>query len=169
MEARVWRLIAHHEDSDLAIRRCKENSKIAIGWGKIGDLLKHSADVASIGESIRDTYPTLSNSANGAPSLFRFAHHLRKGDLIIISDGSRRREVAEVTGAYEWNQGWSPVQDGDYWHHRGARFWAKAPADELWRMSGGAIAEGENIRWPLARLAHPAPSEYVERHRTVST
>ena len=44
MERQVWRLIAHHRDSELAIKRCKKASQIAIGWGKIGDLSRHSAD-----------------------------------------------------------------------------------------------------------------------------
>jgi len=34
----VWRLIAHHEDRDAAIRWSLKNERIAIGWGGIGDL-----------------------------------------------------------------------------------------------------------------------------------
>lgn len=169
MEPHVWRLIAHHEDSDLAIQTCKEASRIAIGWGRIGDLHRFSASTSEIGKAIRSFYPKLSNARLGGPSLLRFAHQIRIGDIIIISDGSRRRDVAEVTGEYQWNTDWSPVPQGDYWHQRAANFWAVAPADELWRRCGAAVAEGESIRWPLARLQQRAPSEMLERHRRLSS
>jgi hypothetical protein len=35
---RVWRLITHHADKDGALFWFKQNSRIAIGWGAIGDI-----------------------------------------------------------------------------------------------------------------------------------
>jgi hypothetical protein len=41
---KVWRLVAHHEDSAGAIEEMKQRSRIAIGWSKIGDLRGASID-----------------------------------------------------------------------------------------------------------------------------
>lgn len=163
MEPQIWRLIAHHEAGDLAIRRSKEASRIAIGWGKIGDLSRHSAEASEIGDAIRLSYPKLNNSGQGGQCLLRFAHQMRKGDLVIISDGVRRREIAEITGDYQWTKDWSPIPGGDYWHHRAAKFWSASPPDELWKQCGGAVASGENIRWTLARLTKRALDGVSER------
>ncbi|HMH45517.1 MAG TPA: hypothetical protein VK557_18660 [Pyrinomonadaceae bacterium] len=35
---RIWRLITHHADKDHALFWTKQNSRIAIGWGAIGDI-----------------------------------------------------------------------------------------------------------------------------------
>ena len=152
MGIHVWRLVAHHEEADMAIQRCKESSRIAIGWGKTGALGSCSADATEIARAIRASYPDLNNAHIGGPSLLRFAHQIRTDDLVIISDGVRRRAVMKVLGEYQWNRDWSPVSGGDYWHHRRAEFYSAESPEELWRRAGGAVAEGENIRWPLVRL-----------------
>jgi hypothetical protein len=49
---RVWRLITHHSDRDHALFWTKQNSRIAIGWGAIGDIrIKGLTDSLS---SLRD-------------------------------------------------------------------------------------------------------------------
>jgi len=64
---RVWRLITHHADKDQALFWSKQNSRIAIGWGAIGDIghegYKSANDITS---AIKTAYPNLDNSHLGA-------------------------------------------------------------------------------------------------------
>lgn len=154
MKRGVWRLIAHHEAAALAIKRSKAASRVAIGWGKIGDLEHYSA-AAEIGGAIRSIYPELNNSGFGGPGLFRFARQMQKGDLVLVSDGLRRREVAEITGDYEFRKDWVPVPGGDYWHQRPVRFWSSPSPNEIWKACGAGVADGENIRWSIVRVSQP--------------
>ena len=34
----VWQLITHHEDKDAALLWSRQNGRIAIGWGAIGNI-----------------------------------------------------------------------------------------------------------------------------------
>ena len=34
----IWRLVAHHEDSEEAMRISMEKGVVAIGWSEVGDL-----------------------------------------------------------------------------------------------------------------------------------
>lgn len=149
----VWRLIAHHEDADRAILWSKQMSRIAIGWGKIGDLRKVGPESAEyLSSLIRVAYPKLDNAHLGGPSLFRFHEQMRIGDLVIVGDGRRRRLVMEVTGDYEWVGDQPQLRLGDYHHQRKAKICAAEVPDELWQRCGASAASGESIRWPLARL-----------------
>ena len=81
----VWRLIAHHEDRDAAIRWSLKNERIAIGWGGIGDLgsgVFNSA--ADIQDAIRVAYPQKSNGSNGGFSLWSFYSAVKIGDQVIL-------------------------------------------------------------------------------------
>jgi hypothetical protein len=70
---RVWRLITHHADKDHALFWTKQNSRIAIGWGAIGDIAKKGYKSADeITSAIRTEYPGLDNSHLGGSSLWDF-------------------------------------------------------------------------------------------------
>ena len=49
---RVWRLIAHHKHPDTAINWFRTSSRVAIGWGRIGDL-RHLQGPEEIRERIQ--------------------------------------------------------------------------------------------------------------------
>src|SRR5437588_10173538 len=102
---RVWRLITHHADKDHALFWTKQNSRIAIGWGAIGDI-KHkgyeSAD--DITSAIKTAYPDLDNSHLGGASLWEFCGKVQNGDMVILSANKPRVLVVEVDGDYEWTE-----------------------------------------------------------------
>ena len=101
---------------------------------------------------IHEKYPTQRNAQLGGPSFWRFYDEMRVGDLVIVSDGHRRRLVMEVDGDYQWDSTPSQVAGRDYQHWRGASVVLQNP-DELWRQCGSGPASGENIRWTLARCS----------------
>jgi len=150
---RIWRLIAHHRDPDSAIAWFQNQGRITIGWSLIGDLRVSQPQTAKdISDMIHEKYPTQRNAQLGGPSLWRFYDEMRVGDLVIVSDGHRRRLVMEVDGDYQWDSTPSQVAGRDYQHWRGASVVLQNP-DELWRQCGSGPASGENIRWTLARCS----------------
>lgn len=151
----VWRLIAHHNDPEEAILWSQGTSRIAIGWGWIGDLRGTSPqDAAAIGSLIRKMRPDLHNAHLGGPSLWRFYSEMAIGDLVILSDGNKRRAVMCITGPYEWTDNWKPRLSGNYYHQRSARIVHEDP-NELWERCGARAAKGESIRWTLTRCNEP--------------
>ena len=150
---RIWRLIAHHRDPDSAIAWFQNQRRITIGWSLIGDLRVSQPQTAKdISDMIHEKYPTQRNAQLGGPSLWRFYDEMRVGDLVIVSDGHRRRLVMEVDSDYQWDSTPSQVAGRDYQHWRGASVVLQNP-DELWRQCGSGPASGENIRWTLARCS----------------
>ena len=76
----VWRLITHHEDKDAAWFWSRQNARITIGWGAIGDIgLKGYNSAKDISAAIRRAYPALPNSGLGGPSLWDFFAELKDG------------------------------------------------------------------------------------------
>ena len=62
----VWRLITAHEDKDAALFWTKQNGRIAIGWGNIGDIRKQNySSKEDIASAIRAAYPGLRHSGSG--------------------------------------------------------------------------------------------------------
>jgi hypothetical protein len=152
---RVWRLISHHAARDEACRWFSESGLIAIGWGKIGDLSQGTLTSSTeIFDAIRHTYPDLQNAGSGGPCLTKFRDHVSPGDLVIISDGGRRRSVMEVSGQYRHERQLLPAPIGDYQHQRDATVVA-IDADSLWAEAGGSAKAGQNIRWTLVECAKP--------------
>ena len=141
----VWRLIAHDKEPDTAINWFRASSRIAIGWGWTGDL-RHLHGPKEIRELIEQEYPTLNNAGHGGASLWRLYDRVRIGDLVIVSDGKRRRMVMRVTGDYQFASV-PPPGLGDYLHQRPAEYVERDP-DQLWTEP----AAGENIRWTLLRI-----------------
>ena len=151
----VWRLIAHHNEPEKAILWSQRRSQIAIGWGIIGDLRQSAPqDGTEIAAMIRQERPDLNNAHLGGPGLWRFYSEMAIGDLVILSDGKRRRAVMCVTGDYEWTDAPQPGLPGMYFHQRSVRR-AEDDPNDLWERSGAGPARGESIRWTLVRCAKP--------------
>ena len=94
----TWRLIAHHKDPESAISWLRDQRRIAIGWGRIGDLRTSCVRAATdITAMVRKKYPKAQNGHLGGPSLWRFYDKMLVGDLVIVGDGQRR--VAELVRA----------------------------------------------------------------------
>ncbi len=73
LDATIWRLIAHHQNRDGALRWSLRNGRIAIGWGAIGDIqAQGSQSPEEIRDAIQHFYSELSNSSNGGSSLWNF-------------------------------------------------------------------------------------------------
>jgi predicted Mrr-cat superfamily restriction endonuclease len=142
--------MAYHDaaEEDRVINWYRTNSRIAIGWGAIGDLRQfHGPDEISrrVKQVYRDTgvWP----SGHGGPCLWRFYHEMGIGDLVIVNASAdeqrRRRMVMKIKGPYEFVT--APAVE-DYPHQRVAEYVERDP-NELWH--GKAL--GENIRWALVR------------------
>jgi predicted Mrr-cat superfamily restriction endonuclease len=148
----VWRLIAHHAKPEWAIHWSRQNERIAVGWGRIGDIQQQGyRSAADIGAAIRREYPEERNSGLGGPSLWGFYAEMEIGDLVILSSKKRREAVLEVKGEYEWRPT-DPPYHYPYRHQRRARLRNLDP-EELWRTAGARPAPGQSIRWTLIRCA----------------
>lgn len=144
----VWRLVAHHDKPADAIAWSIAAGRIAIGWGKVGDLrILGPRSPIEIRRAIAEAYPAIKNAHLGGPSLWNFFALIQIGDLVILSGGGVRSHVVEVMGDYTCA---SPVDSfGDYCHQRAAVI-TSYDADELWRSFGEKVATGENQRWTVA-------------------
>jgi len=152
----IWRLIAHHKDTEKAILWCHEKSRIAVGWGEIGDLRQSTPqDASAITSLIQKVYPELNNAHLGGPSLWHLYSEMAIGDLVILSDGNKRQAVMRVTGDYEWTDVQQQELSGAYYHQRSAETTRDEP-DELWKHCGAKVAAGENIRWTLIHCNNPS-------------
>ena len=107
----IWKMIAHHEDRDSATAWTRQNERIAIGWGRVGDLLQYRS-VAEISAAIRENYPIPPYKRNahlGAPSLWDFCHTVQINDLLILKGGKDGSLVVKIVGKYEYVEGQSPT------------------------------------------------------------
>lgn len=115
----IWRMKTHHIDPEGAVAWSRKHGRIAIGWGRIGDVTEFQTQV-DIREAIRSCYPTpqYSNNAHlGAPSLWDLCHTMQKGDLVILSGRAPRELVVEVIGDYKFVTEETPTQtnEGEYY------------------------------------------------------
>ena len=132
----IYRLIVHHTDKPAAMEWTRQNRRIAIGWGDIGDVAAY-ASKAEIKSAIQTHYTPIhrDNSSSGSQSLWSFCHELQIGDLIILSGDRARELVVEITGDYEFVAGESPLH-GEYNHQRQIEI-TDYDGDKLWRAAGG--------------------------------
>ncbi len=146
----VWRLITHHKDKDAALFWSRQNGRIAIGWGGIGNIrtqgYRSAEDIAG---AIRRTYPNLQNSGSGGRSLWSLYAEMQEGDFVILSASKPRELVVEVEGDYEWMDG-LPVPMEEYQHQRRARIRRDMNPEDLWNTAEGA-APGQNVHQTLIR------------------
>src|ERR1043166_229523 len=149
---RVWRLITHHVDKDHALFWTKQNSRIAIGWGAIGDIkgkgYKSADDITS---AIKIAYPNLDNSHLGGPSLWDFSEKLDIGDLVILSAEKSFVLVVEVDGDYERTE--ESTLEGDYQHQRPVIIRRDLNPREIWNRAGKAARQ--NVHQTLIQCERP--------------
>jgi predicted Mrr-cat superfamily restriction endonuclease len=133
-------------EQDRVINWYKTHSRIAIGWGAIGDLRQfHGPD--EISQRVKQVYRVTGiwPSAHGGPSLWRFCDGMKIDDLVIVNASTDpvRRMVMKIKGPYEFVT--APAIK-DYSHQRIAEYIERDP-DELWH----GVAPGENVRRTLVR------------------
>ena len=145
----VWRMITHHKDRPGAIAWTKQNGRIAIGWGRTGDIRKYHSE-AEIKAAIRDCYPQLRNAHFGAPSLWDFCHEIQIGDLVILAGRNPRELVVKITGNYEFVAEEVPIL-GDYQNQRSVEI-MQLDGNELWHQAGKA--PGQPVYRTLIKCAH---------------
>ena len=157
----VWRLITHHEDKDAALLWSRQNGRIAIGWGAIGNIGAQGYNSADdITAAIRRHYPGSSNPHLGGSSLWDFYAGVQKGDLVILSASKPRELVVEVEveveGDYQWSEQRPTLNStpigGDYQHQRGVLIRRDLSPEDLWLAAGGQ-APGQNPHCTLVRCA----------------
>ncbi len=132
----VYRLIVHHTDKPAAMQWTRDNRRIALGWGKVGDVAAYESK-AEIRSALKSSYPPpiRNNFASGSQSLWSFCHDLQIGDLVILSGDKARELVVEITGDYGFIAGESPLF-GEYNHQRPIEI-TDYDGDKLWRAAGG--------------------------------
>lgn len=156
---KVWRLVAHHLEPERAIERSITNGKLAVGWGKIGDLRTlNCRDAHEITNKIGEVYPFLKNSQHGGPSLWNFFSEMREGDLVIVAAGGKRHFVAEVVGPYVWMSEYDSFDD--YYHQRPIVMLDEHP-DDVWAELGRGVVKGQNIQWTVALCGNREPQDLV--------
>ena len=146
----VWRLITHNKDRVRSLDWSKNNSRITIGWGDIGDIGKKGYNSPQdINVEIFKSWPE-EHSTHGGPSLWRFYKWMQKGDLVILKT-NRFEAVIEVTGDYEWNNAPLMVNgtplNGEHYHQRRVAFTNRDP-EKLWK-GVGRMAPKENPQFTL--------------------
>lgn len=166
----IWRLIAHHYDCEEAIELMKNTNRLAIGWSEIGKLNNFICK-NDISNAIRTHYPDLQNSHTGGPSLWNFYKKVQIGDLVIVNVNHKRDSVFEVIEDYEYVSKDESLLG--YQHQRKAIL-RDINAEQLWNSMGKKVAEGENIRWSLAKCIKTEKTEntlYEEgtKHSILST
>jgi predicted Mrr-cat superfamily restriction endonuclease len=118
----VWRLIPHFTEKSAGLAWCIKNNRIAIGWGRIGDLaaMAPTSDT-QITEAIATAYAgeNLRPGAMGGPSLWQFFQEVQEYDLVVVRADASRSVVMEVTGPYEWMES-EPGLPGEFQHQRSA-------------------------------------------------
>lgn len=167
----IWRLVAHHEQSENALIQMKEKGRIAIGWSALGDLsLLNPQNSKDISSRIKEINADVSNAMMAGPSLWNLYSEVEIGDQVIITAKGRRECVFEVTGDYIFDKD-NPIIG--YSHQRPAALTEIDP-HELWLASDSSVASGENVRWTLAKCKGTNRSEEIvyfegKRYSVIST
>lgn len=144
----IWRLVAHHEESEEALQKMKEVGRIAIGWSNIGDLSELApANSGEISLHLKSIQPDVKNAMMAGPSLWNLFAEVEVGDQVIVTAKGRRECVFEVTGPYIFDETNSIIE---YSHQRPATLTDIDP-ERLWQASDSDVADGQNVRWTLAK------------------
>lgn len=147
----VWRLITHWDEPQAALNWSRINSRIAIGWGRAGDI-RNYASAREIVEAVREEYPGIQNAPLSGGQLWNFCHILAEDDLVILSLGKNggRSLVVQVQGAYEFVPSEEAPLHDDFQHQRKVQTTQLDP-NRLWHLAGSQPAIGQNIRWTFIR------------------
>lgn len=125
---RAWMVRAGNENE--IIEDIAEKSIVAIGWGDLGDVSKLTTR-DEIKRKYKEVNPGHSSRRVGinAGQVFRFAHKIKKGDIVLTYDKSSREIlIGEIKSDYEWKPEVSP---DDYPHVREAEWEKKVSRDEF--------------------------------------
>ncbi len=147
----VWRLITHWNEPEAALNWSRINSRIAIGWGRTGDIRNYSS-AREIVEAVHKEYPGIQNAPVSGRQLWDFCHTLAEDDLVILSVGKNggRSLVVQVKDQYEFVPfEEAPLRD-DFQHQRQVQITQIDP-NHLWHLAGSQPAIGHNIRWTLIK------------------
>ena len=151
----VWRLNPHHAAPHDALQWAKETGRLAIGWGRIGDIKAQNYSPQAIFDAVKKSYPDRRNAGGFQHSLHDFCYRIRLGDLVILRS-KKNLLVMEVTGNYEYKPTPEEPPIGDYQHQRRATVLAISP-DELWSKAGGV---GQHSPYPpLVECRNPIDAE----------
>ncbi|PSP75802.1 restriction endonuclease [Halobacteriales archaeon QS_3_64_16] len=85
----------------------RQQSVVAIGWNDLGNL-SHTESREDIKRLYRDSHPEYSENRmnNHVGQVFRFAHKMADGDIVLTYDNSvREYHIGYLTGSYEWRPG----------------------------------------------------------------
>ena len=155
----VWRLMAQDDENyQLAmIQWAIAIGRIAIGWGRIGNLSQYASS-QKIVEAICREYPGLpkSNKQRSGDQLWNFYRMMQCGDLVILKTkvgprkGWQNSVVMQVKGPYEHVDEQPPYHD--YQNQREAVQVTNCDPQALWEAAGRmAEGEGQFIRNALIR------------------
>lgn len=151
----VWRLITHWNKPEAVLDWSQKNGRIAIGWGRAGDLRgQNYTSARAIVAAVREEYPGLQNAPFSGVQLWNFCHTLAVDDLVILSTGKRRALVVQVQGDYNFVSSEEAPLGDDFQHQRKVRITQLDP-DHLWHLAGSQPAVGQNIRWTLIKCLRP--------------
>ena len=151
----VWRLMTHHKYPEEALQWAIEHERLAIGWGRIGDIkVEGYASPTTVFAAIKKFYPERRDNVSHGRSLYHFCYQMKVGDLVILKADGNYAGVMEVTSEYEYKQLSEATSIGDYQHQRKAKILA-IDAKALWTCAGEKAVEGSNIRVPLIQCIKP--------------
>ncbi len=84
---------------------------IAIGWDRMGDLSKLTADREAFKVRVAEVYPEKKPGAipNNAGQIFRFAHEMKPGDIVVYpSKRDHQVHLGQIEGSYQFNDKLEP-------------------------------------------------------------
>ena len=149
----IWRMFTHHIDPENALAWTRQNGRIAIGWGRVGDVERYQSQ-EEIKAAIRAQYPIppfRNNAHLGAPSLWDFCRTMQREDLVILNGKKPRALVVKIVGDYRYEAGESPLE-GDCQNQRRIEM-TSLDGNALWFAAGRA--PGSHRYKTLIRCAHP--------------
>lgn len=110
---------------------------IAVGWAKMGDLSALKADRDAFKARVAEAYPDAKPGAipGNAGQLFRFAHEMKLGDLVVYpSKRDRQIHLGRVEGGYRFD----PNTESGYPNVRSVKWLKHVPRTQF---SQGALYE----------------------------
>jgi restriction system protein len=110
---------------------------IAIGWSQMGDLTTLQSDRDAFKARLVEVYPDKKPGAipNNAGQLFRFAHEMKPGDIIVYpSKRDREVHLGRIEGRYTFD----PKTEPGYPHQRAVKWMRSFPRTHF---SQGALYE----------------------------
>ena len=110
---------------------------VAVGWAKMGDLGALKPDREAFKARVAQVYPEKKPGAipNNAGQLFRFAHEMKIGDIVVYpSKHDRQVHVGRIEGDYVYD----PQTESGYPHHRAVKWLRSIPRTHF---SQGALYE----------------------------